>query len=155
MRGFPLPAGSTPRCLFTANMPFTPRCPRERREAGRERGKSWSGLPFVPVAISWTKSYRALRQGKMEDKPYEQRNRTFFCPFQLNPHRYTLGGGSVSAIRSRVREAPLFEDNRISQVRRIRSEILVSLQRRHSTRILICERIALTDWRYASSQWRF
>lgn len=152
MRGFPLPAGSTPRCLFTANMPFTPRCPRERREAGRELGKSWSGLPFVPVAISWTKSYRALRQGKMEDKPYEQRNHTFFCPFQLNPHRYTLGG-SVSAIRSRVREAPLFEDNRISQVRRIRSEILVS--HFNATCILICERIVLTDWRYASSQRRF
>lgn len=38
--------------------------------------ESWSGLPFVPAAISWAKSYRALR--REEDKPREQRNRTFF-----------------------------------------------------------------------------
>lgn len=54
----------------------------EGGDAGRERGESRSGLPFVPAAISWTKSYRALRrERKMEDKPREQRNRTFFVRF--------------------------------------------------------------------------
>jgi len=63
-----------------------------------------------------------------------------FCPFQLNPHRYTLSGGSVSTIRSRVRKASLFGDNRISRI--CRNSRLARLR---AIRILtIRERIVLT-----------
>lgn len=51
---------------------------------------------------------RSSTRGRWRISPANKGTALFFCPFQLNPHRYTLGGGSVSAIRTRVRGAPFF-----------------------------------------------
>lgn len=115
----PSPLVPPPAVSLPPTCRATPRRGREK-EKGREggEGRKLVGPPLCTSGYILDKELsRSSARGRRRISS-TNKGTTLFCPFQLNPHRYTLGGGSVSSIRSRVREAltlPLSgKDNRIS-----------------------------------------
>lgn len=134
-RWFPSPS-------LAVSSPPTRRSPLE--EGGRGRRKPVEPPLCTSGYILDKEPSRSSTEGRRRVS-LANKGTALFCSFQLNPHRYTRRQ-SVSVIRARVQEEPLFPIKINPSLRVTVYTIAIQNSRLASNAIcmLICERIALT-----------